>query len=323
MANQEKDDGFVENKTSAPTSAMLASPEDEFQRLRKLSTADLVNELFFARQKLRTFLEEKGIPVPELTLDTETHKTLLDLTSSVFLENFSRSSIRSIGEDVESVNSSVKSFVMLFDSLISTNSFEQVMVSVEGSDEPCTVKKLLEDYDNNRVDEDRKVVISVHDLHAQLGALIDEDSSGNKTFDDVADTAIAETRNTQNAESGKTYHSRLGQGAFSFGEYSPFISQEAYDSLFSAQAENADHFFEHRDDAMIGDSDYGKVHHGGDGDSSTAAELSAFDDNAEIPKEQEDVFDDFYAESQDGGNGAKKPQENLSAEDIDKLIGSM
>jgi len=232
------------------------------------------------------------------------------------VENFTRTAINAIPEDVESVNSSVKSFVMLFDSLITTNSFEQVMVSVEGSDEPCTVKQLLEDYDNSRIDEDRKVVISVHSLRAQLSALI-EDDAGAKNIEDIADSAIAATRNTQHQPSDKTYRSKLGQGAYSYSEFSPFINQEIYNALFAVKAENAENFFEKRDQEEIakqGGGNYGLSSIDGAADGS-----SAFDDNAEIPEEQQDIFDDFYSDE----SKRNKKENNLSAEDIDKLLGSM
>lgn len=297
--------------------------EEELARLRKLSTADLVNELFFSRQRLRTFLEEKGIPVPDFVIDSQTHKTLLDLTASSAVENFSRDTIRGIGEDVEAVNSSVKSFVMLFDSLISTNSFEQVMVSVEGAEEPCTVKQLLENYDNSRIDEDRRVVIAVRDLKSQLASLIDENSSGSKSFEDVDDDDIAATRSSDAAAAeDKSYRSRLGQGAYAFGQFSPFISQEMLDGMMAKQ-ESAEAYFAEKTEDAEGEPDGWGSDQSGNGEKGNAEDINLFDDNADIPDEQKDIFDDFYSADDDSQHPAEGNKvESLSADDIEKLMGS-
>ena len=295
--------------------------EEELARLRKLPTADLVNELFFSRQRLRTFLEEKGIPVPDFVIDSQTHKTLLDLTASSAVDNFSRDTIRGIGEDVEAVNSSVKSFVMLFDSLISTNSFEQVMVSVEGAEEPCTVKQLLENYDNSRIDEDRRVVIAVRDLKSQLSSLIDENSSGSKSFEDVDDDDIAATRSSDAADEDKSYRSRLGQGAYAFGQFSPFISQEMLDGMMAKQ-ESAEAYFSDKLEDHDGEQDEWGGDRSGNEEKGKGEDINLFDDDADVPDEQKDIFDDFYSADDKTPSAAGNKVESLSADDIEKLMGS-
>ena len=289
-------------------------PEEEILRLRKLQVGDLINELYFARQRLKNFMQERGIRVPEFSFGEDPNKGALDFASAKFIDNFSREAILGIKEDVDSVQSSVKSFVVLFDSLITTNAFEEVSVSVEGNDRIHMVKDLLEEYDNNRIDEDKRVVVAVKDLRDQLETLIDEDSSGVKNFEDVDDDDIAATRET--GEAGG-YQSKLGEGGFAFGKYSPFISQDVFDNLFS------EHFAGSDDDEPAPEPEPAKAPEV-DMKDIAPENVSLFDDNAEVPIEEEDIFDDFYDESEDVAGIAKsdKEREELSLDDIDKLIAS-
>lgn len=301
-------------------------PEEEIARLCKLKVPDLINELFFARQRLKTFLEDKGIPVPEFSLDALSHKNLLDLASSAYIESFTRESINSVGSDVEAVNSSVKSFVILFDSLISTNAFEEVSVSVEGMDEVITVKQLLEDYDNNRIDEEKKVVVTVKDLRDQLEALVDEDSSGNKSFEDIDDDDIAATRETGTGEDeGMVFQSKLGEGLYSSSQFSPFITQEVFDNLFRQKADGAE---EDKPEEESVEQKFAEepTAEGADVDvdailAEVAPEnIELFDDEAPVPIEEEDIFDDFY----DGEETLSKDQaQDLTDNPADELIDSL
>ena len=267
-------------------------PEEEILRLRKLQVNDLITELFFARQRLKNFLQERGIAVPETIFEDETHKNLLDLNASVYINSFTRREILNIPDGANAVNSTVKSFVMLFDSLISTNAFEEVLVSVEGVDEVITVKQLLEDYDSNKVDEEKKVVVAVHDLRDQLEALIDENSSGNKNFENVDDDAIAATRELGADGVEKLFDSKLGEGGYAFSEYSPFISQEMFNSMFSElQSMGSD------------DDKSGRNKDGLLDDSTDIGEDKVFDDTTEIEEAEaaaalanganNEVFEDF------------------------------
>ncbi len=271
-----------------PDEFISLPPEEEVLRLRKLPVKDLIDELFFSRQRLKNFLQERGVPVPESVFADESHKNLLDLGTSVYIESFSRREILSVPENTEAVNSTVKSFVMLFDSLISTNAFEEVMVSVEGVEEVMTVKQLLEDYDNSKVEEEKKVVVSVHDLRDQLEALIDEDSSGNKNLDDIDDDAIAATREMGDG-AGLTYHSKVGEGSYAFSEYSPFISEEMYNNLFSEEQEGNDE----EDEAVNEGEASGEVF----SDESEVEDGEIFSDESEV--EDGEVFSD-ESEVEDG-----------------------
>jgi hypothetical protein len=265
-------------------------PEEEILRLRKLQVNDLITELFFARQRLKNFLQERGIAVPETIFEDETHKNLLDLNASVYINNFTRREILNIPDGANAVNSTVKSFVMLFDSLISTNAFEEVLVSVEGVDEVITVKQLLEDYDNNKVDEEKKVVVAVHDLRDQLEALIDENSSGNKNFENIDDDAIAATRELGADGVEKLFDSKLGEGGYAFSEYSPFISQEMFNSMFSELQ------FAGQEDDKPAKNTEGLLD-----DSTEIGEDIVFDDSTDIEEIEEavpggaddEVFEDF------------------------------
>ncbi|MBN2641349.1 MAG: hypothetical protein JXR78_06840 [Victivallales bacterium] len=265
-------------------------PEEEILRLRKLQVNDLITELFFARQRLKNFLQERGIAVPETIFEDETHKNLLDLNASVYINNFTRREILNIPDSANAVNSTVKSFVMLFDSLISTNAFEEVLVSVEGVDEVITVKQLLEDYDSNKVDEEKKVVVAVHDLRDQLEALIDENSSGNKNFENIDDDAIAATRELGADGVEKLFDSKLGEGGYAFSEYSPFISQEMFNSMFSELQ------FTGQEDDKSAKNAEGLLD-----DSTEIGEDIVFDDSTDIEEIEEvvpggaadEVFEDF------------------------------
>ncbi|MDD3118216.1 MAG: hypothetical protein PHQ27_03475 [Victivallales bacterium] len=298
-----------------------ASPEQEIARLNRLKTSDLLHEFYFARQRMKSFLESHGINVPELRLEQEQSRPELDMATAVYLENFTRSSIRNIGVDVNCVSSSVKSFVVLFDSLISTNAFEDANVMIEGSDEIRTVRQLLEDYDNNRIGDDRKVVISALDLKQQLDSLIDDTSSGSKNFEDVDDKAIAAARNKPE---DKMFHPEA-QDFREFSNFSPYISQEIFDGLFRQHAE---------DFTLPGEPDpemealSAPVESTGSppfvpessppATAVTAEDIAAadsgipaepediFDDNAEIPREYADIFDD---------------NANISDEEIERLLG--
>ena len=282
-----------------------ASPEQEMARLDRLKTPELVSEFYFARQRLKTFLETYGIYVPELTFGQEKPPGQLNIASAVYLESFTRAAIRGIGAEVDSVSSSVKSFVVLFDSLISTNAFEEVKVMVDGMEESRTVRQLLEDYDNNRISEDRRVVISVVDLKRQLDSLIDDTSSGSKTFDNVDDEAIAATR--ENKPEDKVFRPGEG-GKHDYSGYSPYISQETFDGLFRQRAEEFTLPGE-PEPAPERVSSWGTAASTAAAAAGTAAEDESeiFDDNANIPKEAADIFDDNV---------------DISDEEIERLLGN-
>ncbi len=321
-------DNVADNKGNAGAAEaeieemILLPPEEEVARLKKLKIPELVNELYFARQRLKTFLESHGIAVPELTFEERSHKAQLDISAAVFLENFTRASIRGIPVDVEAVSSSAKSFVILFDSLISTNAFEEVQVTVEGMDESCTVRQLLEDYDNNRIGEDRRVVVSTVDLKRQIDSLIDDTSSGSKSFEDIDDEVIASTRDTSGS-GDKAYKSKMGEGAYSFGQFSPYISQEIYDGLFSQRAEDMDIQEEEEQESAVGFGD--------SGDESAESDAMVFDDNADIPIEAADIFDDnvdmsdeeinkIISSAKPGQTEESQEEGELSSDDIDSFF---
>ncbi len=341
---------------SGPEEFISLPPDEEVLRLRKLPVKDLIDELFFSRQRLKNFLLERGVPVPEAVFVDESHKSLLDLGTSVYIESFSRREILSVPENAEAVNSTVKSFVMLFDSLISTNAFEEVMVSVEGVDEVMTVKQLLEDYDNSKVEEDKKVVVSIHDLRDQLEALIDEDSSGNKNLDDIDDDAIAATREMGDNE-GITYRSKVGEGSYAFSEFSPFISEEMFNNLFSEEQANdeegeaGDGFSDESelgDDAVFSDESEldeeesaGVAGGGGITDDMEVGDGPVFDDKSDVDKvdttfasfdekepseddsEDEVAFDDFDSFDEKSAEINMTDSEGaISEDDIDTLMAA-